>query len=353
MRLKFSLKFITSWVFRYIYLLAYVIIIRIRYGFGDIVFAHGSTGDTFSIAAFIDAYADQHGRSLIIISADHREVFARFVSHSQAVLIVVSEKRCQRIRVAWHIIVQSLSYFKILKVVSPTNFITPAHIALYPEINSQFRLFLQGEGGVHYVDCLKQVLHLTKDTPVGKPTYSDQDYADLAAIINFPFIPIEKVALINPICYSSANLSEQFWRSIGLALQDIGYYVVFNIRKNANDNRNYVDIIPLGFSSISLPAYLCPLAANQVGLICGRSSGGFNLLHSFASPKKSLHILIESDEISWDNFVDLPKEIALRTLKGYNDIPCEYCIVVSFNDIPSVVYTKIRTEFDGNPPDRP
>jgi hypothetical protein len=336
------LKFFLGPIFRYILIWYVVSIFRIVYGSGKIVFTHGSTGDTALIASFADAHVEQVGRTIFVCSSEHEELIRRFVSHSDGILVFWSERRCQQLRVAWEIISSAFSKRPRFGLLNPTKFIVPGHIVFYPEImNLYFLRYYGDEGGIHYMDGLRRVLGLLKETEPRRPHYSEADHQLTSDILSKVSVRLDKIALINPICYTPENISKEAWRGVASALSAIGYTVLFNIQGN---NYQIIDsIVPEEFGKVKLPAHLCPLAAQKVGIVCGRNGGGFNLLHSFLRPNKSLLVLIDHHEVSVHGKKDQRMQDAQWTLFNFSGYYADFVVVLSLNDDTNAVNLKMGT----------
>ena len=335
----------------------YVIVhVRILYGRKNVIFTHGSTADTAFIASYADAYVEHHGPTLFICSAVHKEFFERLVSHKHATMVFWPEKKCQRLRVAWTIISTFFSGKSILKYVDPSVFIIPAHIVLYPEINNLVSLRQEGNiEGISYMEGLRRVLSLPSTTERRNPQYSQADKDLMLSILGKTQAELDKIAIINPICYTAENISKNAWRAVASAITDEGFTVYFNSQGNISDENHWDSLIPSEYSSIKLPAYLCPLVGQNVGLVCARNSGGFNLLQSFLRPKKSLLILIHHSEISANKKRDVQKEVALWTLRHIIGYVSDHVVVLSMSDDAKVIRSKTKealnsaSDEDGGP----
>jgi hypothetical protein len=85
------------------------------------------------------------------------------------------------------------------------------------------------------------------------------------------------------------------------------------------------------------------LAAQKVGLVCGRNGGGFNLLHSFLRPNKSLLVLIDHREVSVHGKRDMRLQDAQWTLFNFSGYDADYVVVLSLSDDATAVNFKIST----------
>jgi len=333
--------FVHRFIFGFVYILYIVACIRLRHGTGKIIFTHGSTADTASIASFADSHATQHGRSIFVCSALHKNLFKRFVFHPNAILLFWTEKKCQRFRTAWHIISHWFYRKTSFKFINPSTLIVPAYIPSHPTVHNLVKL-KQGDyqKGIYYNEGLRRILSLSSLTKQNAPIYSESDYKLLLNILATCRGALNQVALINPICYTYENISRDAWLGIASALRDKGYSVIFNSQGNLHDNQDSSLIIPKGFRSVKLAAYLCPLAAQCVGLVCGRLGGGFNLLHSFARPNSSLLVLIDHNEVGSYSKRDMKRNNILWDLVSYNGYSADHVAVISLHDSADVVYVK-------------
>jgi len=332
---------ILALVYRFLLLWHTIVYIRSVYGPGRRILAHGSTGDTALIASFADAHVEQNGRTIFICSIIHRELFARFVFHPNAILVFFSENKCQLFRVSWQVVSFFFSDIERGNIINPCVHVCPAHIVLYPEINKSVIIRLEGNrDGIHYLDALRNILSLATATNPRSPQYSKLDYQLLMNILAYSKVESCRIALINPIYYTAENLTKNSWRAIARALTDKGYTVLFNRQGNSGDEGQVASIVPEEYISIYMPAYLCPLAGQNVGLVCGRNGGGFNLLHSFLRPQRSLLILIEHDELSRDRWRDPRKEDALWNMHQFKGHVVDHITVVSLSDEEQSVYDK-------------
>ena len=330
-----------GFIYRWVYLWCVVAFIRVYHRTDKIVLAHGSTADAAFIASFADSHVEQCGRAIFICSTDHQEIFRRFVAHPDVTLIFLSEKTCQRIRVAWQMLSTAFFGNRLLELINPSAFVLPAHVALHPEIMQLISLKYTGtDEGIFYNEGLRTVLSLSSTTRQKEPQYFEIDKYALSDILS-PFkVAPNNIALINPICYTSRNISTDAWAGIALALSTNGFTVIFNGQGNLSDLTNSTAITPAGFPIIRLPAHLGPLAGQTVGLVCGRIGGGFNLLHTFLRPKCSLLVLIEHSEVGSDKKGDMRKDDIMRDLLSFNGYSADHAVVLSLLDGVDIAYAK-------------
>jgi hypothetical protein len=276
-----------------------------------ILFLHGSTADIFVMASLIDNFCQKHGEIELIISSSYLEIIKRLCHSSKIRFIIISEKKCVFLR-------SNIKYLgnyqdNLLK----PGIIKPLHFVLYTNL-----LELSHYTILHYREALNWVLNLDKETRFSYPIYSCDDEREVNIILNKINSDFNKIIIINPITYTHSALPNQFWEDFANVFKTKGYTVVFNLKKNSNDSKDYE--FSSSFPFVYLPAYLIPLISEKIAFFCARQGGGFDLAHSFNEKSKAV-LLLMNDTLEFDT-------------TRVKDYPIEYIEEVFLNFCNKKVY---------------
>lgn len=253
-----------------------------------ILFLHGSTGDIFYFASLIDIFCHKYGEIELIISSSHLEIIKRLCHSSKIRFVIISEKKCAFLRG----IIEYVGNYQgnLLK----PGVIKPLHQVFYTNL-----LELTLYRILHYREALNWVLSLDKDTKFNNyPIYTFDDHREVNIILNKINSDFSKIIIINPITYTHSALPNQFWEDFANVFKEKGYTVVFNLKKNSNDSKDYE--FSSSFPFVYLPAYLIPLISEKIAFFCARQGGGFDLAHSFNEKSKAILLLI-NDNLEFDS----------------------------------------------------
>ena len=305
-----------------------------------IIFIHASSGDLCLVASLLDAHVRHNGPALIIHSVHSAETFKRFCESRNCFLAPHRETYCI-------IIKRSAERIKDCLKATPYYWLNPCaqiifgQLGMYPNLeNSVWKYENEEEGGISYMVALRRILSLPINEMSKQPKFNSADLKAIEQLLEGVSSRLGEVALISPICYTHPGLSRNHWRSVGSALNESGFKVVFNIERNLRDTANHLDVIPQGFPTVKVPLHLLPLAGNQVGLVCGRSGGGFFISTCFLNVKKTLLIGLDTTFIQKDRRPDLSKSSLIKVYKNHG-LDINHFTELSKDDSVECVYEKI------------
>jgi hypothetical protein len=305
-------------------------------GKSKIILAYGSIGDVFATAALLDTYVTTNGPTVIWCAFQHTKILERFRANKNFILRPISDKRCQRILRSWVSIENKKLFTNFISEINPSNLIIVGNITSNKKINK-----LYWEGRISYLDALRSIYSLQGDTKPQPPIYSPIDHIKLNEIFTAVGQNLKEIAIINPICYTHANISRSSWNSIAQAISAIGYTVAFNIMGNMGATDDVGDLLPEGFKVVKVPADLLPLAGSQAGLVCGRPGGGFYLLQTILRSRRGLLIILDQESKVGGRVKD-PEPLAfIKECEDFYGNRIEHCAVLGLNDPTDLVYSKV------------
>jgi hypothetical protein len=324
------------------YLFCEIIFTRLQYGEGKILFIHGSTGDIFIIAGFIDEYVKRNGGTIIWCVDRQSEIFKKFSSEHGIKYKCMSFDRCSNL---YNALVRVDNFWKIQKIDSkfnPRNFIIMCNLNLHKKIAPAVLENNYSNGGITYLQAMRLILSLPTNVIPKDPKYSNKDKNIISDLFIKIKKPLSNLAVINIVCYTHANISSDAWQSIAKAIELEGYSVVFNIASNFGSADEQMRLVPDGYPKVIIPAYLLPLVGNLVGLVCSRWGGGFILLQGILNSNRSLLVLLEAQSDS-NKLPDPDPIFGIRVMNhiyGKNGNNVSHYVLLKGDDSMDLIYEK-------------
>lgn len=283
----------------------------------QIIFAHASSADICTIASLLDAHVRHNGPALVLHSSYLSKVFEVFSENRDCSFFPCSERYCLAIRRSAECII-SIFHSTPFRYLNPCRKIIFGHIVMYPRLHQLVRRNEDGlPGGVSGMAALREIFSLPPEETFKKPSYGEGDIREVTQLFSGISNDIREIALISPICYSHPNIPGDTWAYIAAALRDSGYKVAFNMKRNALDPSNQENIAPSGFQTVNIPIHLLPLVGGGVGMVCGRTGGGFFMATCFSNVKRTLLIQLDSTFNEKSKRPDPPKSVSLLMFKKY------------------------------------
>jgi len=319
----------------------------VKNGFYPILLAHGSIGDQFLAASLLDEYVCKNGRTIVIISSNYRRVFELFIDNTDVILVGLSEKRCQKITENWQVVSDILPTVSHISWLIMTFRLKPTHVVRYPDESREVEAYMRGQDGLHHMTAQRKVLNLPLEGYGKRPKYTELDELDASMLFSTITNDLSRVALISPICYTHQNIRSELWLSVAKALQTEGFLVIFNIAGNVGAKEFLEQIVPPGFPTIKVPAYLAPKIGTLCGLICGRVGGGFVIFQSILRPRRSLLVVLDQDNSVPNYTRDPPAQIVVRSCARFFGNEVDHVAVLKPTDqnviVEETIYRSLRT----------
>jgi hypothetical protein len=305
-----------------------------------ILFVYGHTSDIFSIASLLDAFAVKYGQTLVLAPKQHAETFRLLSNNNNIQYLWLNELEINKLRKATAVTgvyeANDLDIYKGSKLLP--GIIKTLYLVLYPNVHA-----LIMADRLSYRDAITWMMGLDKNTPHRYASYSESDKSAAAAILTDGGTNVNRIALINPICYTHKNISVNAWKGVADAFVACGYKPIFNLKRNPDDKNHQYNIVPDGFPIVEIPAYLVPVCADMVGMGCARHGGGFDLLEVYAPANNNNLLICLSPKVilSGSEKPDPPYEITKEFYKNFSGKILSHNVLLDSYDDEQEAYTKV------------
>jgi hypothetical protein len=302
-----------------------------------VLFFSGSIGDVFYMARLLDLFADKYGPSLAIAPVRYTEIFRLLSNNDKVKYLWLNDVKIEKLR-------KALNVTRVFEdqPLQPGK-IRPTFMGLYHHLHA-----LVMADRVNTPDVYSWIVGLDKDISYRYVSYTETDVSKAMEILSAAEKNISKIALINPICYTHKSLTVNGWKGVADALLECGYKPVFNMKRNADDNRRNANgesqfIVPDGFPIVEIPAYLVPVCADMVGIGCARHGGAFDLLYSFNKKDNGSILISVSPKVSLNAFqkADPFYDTIAQFYEKHSGKPLKRSILLDDVDNEREAYTKI------------